>query len=397
VRLALSGKKVVLGVTGSIAAYKSLQIVRDLTEAGASVQGVLTRTARRFVPALTLQIFSGQPVGTHLFDAKNHVAHVTIAQDADLILVAPVTAHFIAKMVAGLADDLLGNILLSSPAPVWIAPAMDVGMWDHPAMRQNIALLRERGVFIIEPEIGALASGAEGMGRLADPSVIFQTVASALSESALLKGKRVLVTAGPTEEPIDPIRFISNRSSGKMGYALAQAARIWGGEVLLISGPSALPCPSGVKRLWVRTAEEMKAAVDHHAAETDFLLMAAAVSDYRPTQAQAMKIKKSGHPSRLTLEEVPDILQNLPAGHHRRVVVGFAAETENLIENARAKCQAKGLDLIVANDVTQEGAGFDVDTNIAHLIDRTGQITSLPKMSKTELARHILHAALARV
>jgi phosphopantothenoylcysteine decarboxylase/phosphopantothenate--cysteine ligase len=386
----LSGKKILLGITGSIAAYKSLQVLRDLKSMGADVQVVLTPAAHRFVPPLTLQVFSGRPVFTDLFDPHEEVIHLTLAETADLILIAPATAHFIAKMAVGLADDLLGNLLLAASAPVLIAPAMDVGMWDHPTVKENVTLLKKRGIYVIDPEVGPLASGKEGKGRLADEKVILDRVICLLTAEQPLAGEVVLVTAGPTQEPIDPIRFISNRSSGKMGYALARVAQEWGARVILVSGPTQLPAPSGVKRIVVRTAEEMKNGVEAHYPDATIVLMAAAVSDYRPEEVSPKKLKKSGHARSIYLKETEDILAGLRLKKEKRIIVGFAAETEALVENARKKMFKKGLDLIVANDVTQEGAGFDVETNIAQLIDSKGRITPLPKMSKEALARYIL-------
>lgn len=386
----LSGKKILLGITGSIAAYKSLQILRDLKSMGADVQVVLTPNAHRFVPPLPLQVFSGRPVFTDLFDPHEEVIHLTLAEGTDLILIAPATAHFIAKMAIGLADDLLGNLLLASSVPILIAPAMDVGMWDHPTVKENVSLLQKRGIRIIEPEVGPLASGKEGKGRLATEKVILEKVVSLLTSEHPLAGEVVLVTAGPTQEPIDPVRFISNRSSGKMGYALARVAQEWGARVVLVSGPTQLPAPFGVERIFVRTAEEMKKEVEAHYAEATIVLMSAAVSDYRPEEVSPQKLKKSGHSRSIHLKETEDILAGLRLQKEKRLTVGFAAETEALLENARKKLFRKGLDLIVANDVTQEGAGFDVETNIAQLIDSKGRITPLPKMSKEALARYIL-------
>jgi phosphopantothenoylcysteine decarboxylase/phosphopantothenate--cysteine ligase len=386
----LSGKKILLGITGSIAAYKSLQVLRDLKSMGADVQVVLTPAAHRFVPPLTLQVFSGRPIFTDLFDPHEEVIHLTLAENTDLILIAPATAHFIAKMAVGLADDLLGNLLLAASAPILIAPAMDVGMWDHPTVKENVSLLLKRGVQIVEPEVGSLASGKEGKGRLANEKVILNQVVSLLTSERLLTGEVVLVTAGPTQEPIDPVRFISNRSSGKMGYALARVAQEWGARVILVSGPTQLPAPSGVERILVRTAEEMKKEVEAHYSEATIVLMAAAVSDYRPEEISAQKMKKIGRSRSIQLKETEDILAGLRLRKEKKMVVGFAAETEALVENARKKLFRKGLDLIVANDVTQEGAGFDVETNIAQLIDSKGRMTPLPKMSKEALARYIL-------
>ena len=393
----LSRKKILLGITGSIAAYKSLQIVRDLTTSEAEVQVVLTPTAHRFVPPLTLQVFSGRPVLSNLFDPENEMAHLSLAQKADLILVAPATAHFISKMAIGLADDLLSTLLLATSAPILIAPAMDLGMWEHPAVQENIARLKGRGLNVIEPIVGPLASGRVGMGRMADERKIVAQVSSLLSgDTPSLEGETVLVTAGPTQEPIDPVRFISNRSSGKMGYALAAIAQEWGARVTLVSGPTALSAPPGVRLISVRTAHEMKKEVDQVLPETTIMLMTAAVSDYRPNQVAQNKRKKAGaHFWRLTLEETEDILHTRPKGSAHQIVVGFAAETENLIENAIKKLQQKRLDLIVANDVTEEGAGFDIETNIVHLIDSSGKVSSLPKMEKRQVARHILEKVIA--
>lgn len=403
----LSGKKILLGITGSIAAYKALQIVRDITASGGEVQVVLTPAAHHFVPSLTLQTFSKKPVLTDLFAPHGQVIHVTLARSFDLILIAPTTADFMAKMALGFADDLLSNLLLStdSATPVLIAPAMDLGMWDHPAVQKNIALLKERGCVIIDPEWGPLASGLEGMGRMANEAKIFNSVCDQLSSSSPspsrpLAGEVTLVTAGPTQESIDPIRFISNRSSGKMGYAIAEVAGQWGAEVILISGPTALPNPDGgrIKTVRVQSAEEMKREVEKHAPDATIIVMAAAVSDYRPAHRSDQKIKKSAALKSITLQPTEDILMGL-AKHKKslgskKIVVGFAAETEHLYENALAKLRAKQLDLIVANDVTQAGAGFDVDTNIVEIIRPDGHRIPLSKMSKKDVAQHILNEVI---
>lgn len=393
----LKGKKILLGITGSIAAYKSISILRRLRAADADVNVVLTSAAHQFVSPLTLQVLSGGPIYADLFDPRSEVIHLTLAQEADLVLIAPATANFIAKMAAGLADDLLSNLLLAVNAPIFLAPAMDLGMWEHPAVQENVTRLRKRGVHILEPEVGLLASGKEGKGRLADESRIVGAVADKLSRQAepegedlSLKGEVILVTAGPTQEPIDPVRFISNRSSGKMGYALADAAQRCGGRVILISGPTALPSPPGVECLSVRTAEEMKKEVEHYFDQATIIIMAAAVSDYTPQNVSAKKIKKTAKQISIPLQETEDILRGLSSQKKGQILIGFAAETEDLIQNAKLKLKDKGLDLIVANDVTEEGAGFDTKTNIVQLIDRDGRITALPKMLKTELARCIL-------
>ncbi len=391
----LSGKNILLGITGSIAAYKSLQLLRDLTAAGAEVHVVLTQNAKHFVPPLSLQVFSGHPVHTDLFEPGDEMAHIRLARKADLVLIAPVTAHFIAKMALGLSDDLLSGILLATEAPVMIAPAMDAGMWAHPAIRDHVSLLQKRGIQIIGPEVGLLASGKTGMGRFSASEEILKRLNAVFSASRpLMKGEQVLVTAGPTEEAIDPVRFISNRSSGKMGYALAETAVDWGADVVLISGPTCLSPPEGAHCVFVRSAEDMKKAVDDHLPKASLLIMAAAVSDYRPKRAAQEKLKKTGKKTAIILTETPDILSERPEGPPGQIVVGFAAETQNVIENARKKLKKKKLDLIVANNVTQDGAGFDGDTNVIRLLHPTGKIDSHPKQSKRCAAEAILAAAM---
>ncbi len=383
----LSGKKILLGITGSIAAYKSLQIVRDITAAGGEVQVVLTPAAHHFVPPLTLQVFSKKPVLTDLFASTTEVLHVTLATGFDLVVIAPATADFIAKMALGIGNDLLSNILLSTTTQVLLAPAMDLGMWDHPAVSANVALLKKRGCMILDPTSGPLASGLSGIGRMADEETIFNRINMLLAPIKPLDQEVVLVTAGPTQEAIDPVRFISNRSSGKMGYAIADLARQWGAKVILITGPTALPIPQGVRAIHVRSAAEMKVAVTEEAASATVVIMAAAVGDYTPVNLANQKLKRMT--TALALKPTDDIIAGL-AKKKGRLLVGFSAETENLYPNAWAKLKKKGLDLIVANDLTQEGAGFDVDTNIVLLIHSDGSQTTLPKMLKSEVARHIL-------
>jgi phosphopantothenoylcysteine decarboxylase/phosphopantothenate--cysteine ligase len=394
----LSGKKILLGITGSIAAYKSIQVVRNFVAAGGDVQVVITAAGRHFVPVHTLQIFSKKPVLSDLFEQHSDVLHLTLAIDFDLIVIAPVTADFIAKMAWGLADDLLSTLLLSTSTSILLAPAMDLGMWDHPAVRQNVSLLAGRGCTIIDPQSGPLASGKEGIGRMAEPDQICDHACLMLAEGdrikthegANLSGEVVLVTAGPTQEAIDPVRYISNRSSGKMGYAIADAARKRGADVILISGPTSLPAMDGMKTIRVQSTEEMAIEVSRYAPSATIVIMAAAVSDYTPAKRSDHKQKRG--PYSLELVPTEDILLSLQKGQSRgqKFLVGFAAETEHLYENAWAKLKTKGLDLIVANDVTQEGAGFDSDTNIVDLIDATGKKKSLPKMSKRDVADHIL-------
>jgi len=390
--LNLKKPNLLLGVTGSIAAYKAIQIVRDLVAEGASVQTVLTPSALRFIPEITLRILSGRPVFSDLFDPHDDVIHLRLAEAADAILIAPATANFISKMAVGMADTLLGALLLSAHQPILIAPAMDGGMWDHPTVQKNVALLRERGVQIIGPEYGPLASGREGIGRMASEKEIVASVRRVLSRSLALAGEVVLVTAGPTREAIDPVRFISNRSSGKMGYAVAETAWKLGAKVILISGPTALPVPFGVDRICVETAEEMKRAVEEYYGSATMVVLAAAVSDYRPAQFHSNKIKKTGMGVHLELVETKYLLEGMDKG--KRLWIGFAAETEHLIQNAQKKRADKKFDLIIANNVLEEGAGFDTETNIGQLIHTTGEVTSLPKLSKKRLAERIMDEAI---
>ena len=393
----LSGKKVLLGITGSIAAYKAIQIVRDLTSADCEVQVVLTPVAHHFVPALTLQILSQKKVLSRLFDpSSDAIPHVTLATGFDLILIAPVTADFLAKMAVGLADDLLSTLLLATKTPILLAPAMDLGMWDHPAVCKNVALLKERGCFFVDPVFGPLASGLEGIGRMADEKKILDEASLILKNAPKrtnsLAKDIVLITAGPTREAIDPVRFISNRSSGKMGYALAEEAQRLGARVILISGPVSLSAPFGVETITVQSAEEMKQEVERHVKLATIVMMAAAVCDYTPVQKAQQKEKKK--PQALQLKLTDDILKGLSKHKQGKVFVGFAAETTNVFENAWTKLKEKNLDLIVANNVLCEGAGFDTDTNIVDLIDANGRTASIPKMSKSNVARRILEEVI---
>jgi len=386
----LTGKKIILGVTGSIAAYKAVFLLRRLNEHGADVTVVMTASAQRFVTPLTFQVLSKQPVCTDLFEPKKEILHLILAEAADLILVAPATAHFIARSAHGMADDLLTALLLATTAPIILAPAMDGNMWGHPMVQQNLARLREVGARIVEPEVGPLASGKEGEGRLAAEERIMASVFDCLAKERDLAKEVVLVTAGPTQEPIDPIRFLSNRSSGKMGYAVAEAARDRGARVILVSGPTALSKPVGIELTEVRTAAEMAGAVKKFFPEVTVLIMTAAVADFRPQEVGTQKRKKGGMPQTMGLEKTPDILTEVSRNKGNRLVIGFAAETHDLINQAKAKLREKNLDLIVANDVTMEGAGFEVDTNIVTLLDRSGQMVNLPKLSKREVAQKIL-------
>jgi phosphopantothenoylcysteine decarboxylase/phosphopantothenate--cysteine ligase len=393
----LFGKKVLLGITGSIAAYKSVQILRDLISAGSEVQVVLTASAHHFVSPLALQVLSKKKVYTDLFDpSSDAIPHVTLASGFDLILITPVTANFLAKMAIGLADDLLSTLLLATKTPILLAPAMDLGMWDHPAVCKNVLLLKERGCHFVDPVFGALASGLEGIGRMADEKKIVSFACQLLGEkiaSHHALGKEVvLITAGPTREAIDPVRFISNRSSGKMGYALAEEACKLGAEVILISGPVALSAPFGIKTIFVESAEQMQSAVLQHIKRATIVMMSAAVSDYTPVKKTNHKEKK--HPKPLPLKLTDDILKGISEYKQGKIFVGFAAETKNLFENALKKLKEKNLDLIVANDVLQEGAGFDTETNIVDLIFADGHNISLPKMSKISVARRILEEVI---
>ncbi len=383
-----------LGVTGSIAAYKAVSLARRLMAEGAAVQVVMTRNAQRFVGPLTFQELTGRPVGTDLFAPDAGMPHLALAESADLIAVAPASAHSLAKLAHGLADDVLSTLALAAECPVVVAPAMDGGMWTHPAVRDNVRTLRQRGVTVLEPEVGPLASGRTGKGRLPEEDAILSAIAGALHPVKDFKGRRVLITAGPTQEALDPVRFLSNRSSGKMGWALAEAARDRGAEVVLVAGPTALPPVPNVTVVPVVTSEDMRKEVLTRFSEADVLIMAAAVADFRPARSARGKIPKGRGPRALALEPTPDILMELPASHAGRLIVGFAAETGDLVERAGAKLRRKTLDLIVANDVTEPGAGFGTDTNRATLLDRAGRCESLPLMSKLDLAHRILDVVL---
>ncbi|HXF93444.1 MAG TPA: bifunctional phosphopantothenoylcysteine decarboxylase/phosphopantothenate--cysteine ligase CoaBC [Nitrospiraceae bacterium] len=387
------GKRIVLGVTGSIAAYKAVELLRSLVREGAHVNVVLTEAAARFVAPLTFEVLSGQPVATDLFATHQEMLHLRLPEQADAIVVAPATAHFLAKAALGLADDLLSTLLLTTRCPLIIAPAMDGDMWAHPTVVSHVAQLRQRGALIIDPVEGPLASGRIGQGRLAEETTILAAIEAQLSRSRDWVGERVLVSAGPTQEPIDPVRFISNRSSGKMGYAIAQAARERGAAVTLVTGPTSLPIPAGVDAVAVTTAEEMEKALMMRLAWATVIIMAAAVADFRPKHPADHKLKKTEHAWKsLTLEPTRDILHLLSKRRTSQILVGFAAETQNLVAHAKEKLIRKRLDLIVANDVRAEGAGFGSDMNAATLIDRDQREIRLPLMPKRELAHHILDA-----
>ena len=391
--MTLGGKHLVLGVTGSIAAYKAVGVLRALRDQGASVSVVMTRGATKFMTPLTFEVLSGHRVITDLFEAHETMQHLTMAEGADAVLVAPATAHFLAKAAIGLADDVLTTMLLNVRCPVIVAPAMDGEMWTHPTVAQHVDALRARGVVVLDPEVGPLASGRVAQGRLPTEATILDTVHAAVFRQSDWRGQRVLVSAGPTQEPLDPVRFISNRSSGKMGYAIAEAVRARGGDVVLVTGPSALTPPSGVTTLHVQTASEMADALSRHFSSCTVLIMAAAVADFRPRVTASGKLKKQGKSEmELALEATPDILAMLSARRTSQVVVGFAAETEQVLAHAKDKLKGKGLDLIVANDVTQTGGGFGSDDNAAVILSATGEQRVFSLMPKRRLADEILNA-----
>src|SRR5579859_656840 len=394
--------RITLGVTGGVAAYKAAELVRRLQQEGHGVQVVMTRSAREFVTPLTFAALSGQKVITDLFsdssggeaNLESAIEHIAVAQRTDLLLVAPATADIIAKFARGVADDFLTTLYLASTAPVLVAPAMNVNMWNHAATRENVETLRTRGVKIVEPDEGYLACGMTGPGRLAGLEEILAAVHEVTKAQRDLEGETVLVSAGPTCEDLDPVRYITNRSSGKMGYAIAEAAAKRGAKVILVSGPVSLETPSGVERIDVRTAEEMRRAVEEQFAGASIAILAAAVADYRPAQPRGEKIKKGATPLAISFEPTTDILAEVAKNKGNRMVVGFAAETDHVAENARKKLASKNADLIVANDVTTEGAGFDRDTNVVTLFSRDGRDLALPKMLKSEVAQRILDEVL---
>ncbi|MBP8985007.1 MAG: bifunctional phosphopantothenoylcysteine decarboxylase/phosphopantothenate--cysteine ligase CoaBC [Syntrophobacterales bacterium] len=387
----LKGKKILLGITGGIAAYKSAELTREFIKAGAEVKVVMTANAGRFITPLTLQVLSGNPVYSDMFalTADRGISHISLADYPDVIVIAPATANLIGKVAAGLADDLLSTTVMASRKPVLFCPAMNVNMYQNEVVRHNMAMLSGRGYHILEASEGEMACGSEGPGRLPPLVDICEAVESILTEKDL-EGENILVTAGPTQEPLDPVRFISNHSSGKMGYALAVMAKRRGAKVTLISGPTNLPSPSGVEFVSVGSAVEMRDAVIDCMKEATVIIKAAAVADYRPARLSASKIKKKEGTFTLELERNPDIIAEVGHVKGNRILIGFAMETENLVENARAKLISKNMDLIVANDLSSPEAGFQADTNIVKLIDREGRIESLPLLDKKEVADRIL-------
>ena len=387
----LQGKNILVGVTGGIAAYKVVEVVSRLKKLGAEVRVVMTRAAAEFVAPRTFQEITKNPVSVEMFaGAINfHVEHIALANFADVVLIAPATANFLAKAAHGIADDLLTTTILATPAPLLVAPSMNTRMLENPATQKNIEILQSRGVNFIDSEIGLLACGTSGKGRLAEPENICEEIIKFFAPKTLT-GKKILVTAGGTIEPIDPVRFICNRSSGKMGFEIAKAAKNHGAEVILIAGNATAEIPKNLKFVKVETAEQMQEEVLEEFDSVDAVIMAAAVSDYRVKNVAPQKIKKDSETLTLELVKNPDILKELGRRKKNQVLVGFAAETQNVIDYAKNKIVEKNLDFIVANDVSQEGAGFSVDTNIISIITRAGQIENFPKMPKSELAEKII-------
>lgn len=400
----LQNKRIALGICGGIAAYKTAELASRLTQAGAQVDCILTESAARFVTPVTFAAVTGRKAYTDadLWDTSAHVPHVGLGTQADLVVIAPATANTLAKLAQGMADNLLTIVTLAARCPVLVAPAMDVGMWEQPATQANVATLRARGVVVVGPERGRMASGLFGLGRMTEPGDILGHVRLALGRDGPLARQRVVVTAGGTQEPLDPVRYIGNRSSGKQGFALAQAALDRGASITLIAGATAsLPTPIGATRVDVMTAAQMREAVLEACREADALLMAAAVADFGPAQIAQEKIKKTAEMCTLalTLERTPDILTAIqearPTRPRLEVVVGFAAETQNLLANAQAKLAAKGLDLIVANDVTAPDAGFGTDTNRVTILSRDGDAETRPLMSKAAVAEAVMERVVA--
>ncbi len=392
----LTQKRILLGVTGSIACYKAADLASKLRQAGAEVDVILTQAALAFVTPLTFQSVTGRKAYTEadLWGSEGHVLHIGLGQAADLLVVAPATANTIAKLAHGQADNLLTVTALAARCPLMVAPAMDGGMFDHPATQANLETLRQRGAIIVGPAEGHLASGLVAKGRLVEPLELLGHIRLALAQGGPLAGRKVVVTAGGTQEPLDPVRFLGNRSSGKQGFALAQAALDMGAEVALIAAPTHLTAPVGARRVDVRTAEEMGVAVLDEIQSADALLMAAAVADFRPADLSAQKIKKTGGALEIKLDATSDILKAVAEQKTKigqpSVTVGFAAESQDLLDNARSKLEAKKLDLIVANDISASDAGFAVDTNRVTLLFPDGRVEELPLMSKEEVAQAVL-------
>lgn len=392
----IKDKRIILGVTGSIACYKVADLASKLTQAGAEVDVILTESATYFVHPITFQSVTGRKAYTEkdLWGDQAHVQHIGLGHTAELIVVAPATANTIAKLAHGIADNLLTVTALAANCPMIVVPAMDGGMFTHAATQDNLKKLKERGAFIVGPEIGRFASGMVGLGRMSEPPTILGHIRRVLAQGGPLSGRNVVVTAGATQEPLDPVRYLTNRSTGRQGYALAQAALDLGAKVTLISGPTALDAPTGVETVLVRTVEEMLNAVIEHTAKADMLLMAAAVADFRPAHYSEEKIKKGQNAPALPLARTPDILLEVAKRKsntgYPRLMVGFAAESEDLLGNAAKKLEAKGLDMIAANDISAKDAGFEVDTNRVTLLFPDGTKHALELMSKAEVAAAIL-------
>lgn len=387
----LKDKKIVLGITGGIAAYKSAELTRLFIKNDASVRVIMTKNAANFITPLTLQTLSGQPVFTDMYAQINtfEMAHISLAEDADVIVIAPATANIIGKISSGIADDLLTTTIMATKAPVLICPAMNSNMYDNKVVQENMSKLSACGYLFMETAYGDLACRAEGYGRLPEVSYIVEEVESILSEKDF-RGENIIITAGPTREPFDPVRFITNYSSGKMGYALATASRRRGACVTLISGPTSLPVPRGIKVIHVSNAVEMRDAVMENLEAATVIIKAAAVADYRPQVRMDSKIKKKDGELSILLERNPDIISEIARRKGNRILVGFAVETENIMENATTKLVEKNMDLIVANDVTKKGAGFNYNTNIVNILSADGEIEELPLMNKIEVADRIL-------
>ncbi|MFC2045570.1 bifunctional phosphopantothenoylcysteine decarboxylase/phosphopantothenate--cysteine ligase CoaBC [Chloroflexota bacterium] len=385
----LNDKNIVLGITGSIAAYKAVDIASKLNQAEARVDVVMTESATRFITPLTLRNITGRPVVTDMWELSSEfsVEHVALAEAADLVVIAPATANIIAKLAAGITDDMLSCVVLAMKAPVILAPAMNVNMYRNTITQENLAKLKARGFTIIEPEYGRLASGKLGMGRFPDTAKIIGIIKQVMGRNGDMAGRSIVVTAGGTQEPVDPVRFIGNRSSGKMGFALAEAARDRGAGVLLVTAPTSLVEPVGMKVVPINTAAEMKEAVVDGVTKADALIMAAAVADYQPKSIAGNKIKKDSSLLNLELVRTPDIISEVKGSF---IKVGFAAESENVIDNARQKLDEKQLDIIVANDITSADSGFGVDTNKVTIIERGGKTENLPLLTKREVADRIL-------
>jgi len=387
----IKDKVILLGISGGIAAYKGAELARLFVKAEAEVHVVMTAHAQKFITPLTFQVLTGNPVHTDLFNLyqEKEIGHISLADRADLVVVAPATANLIGKVAAGLADDLLSTVLMATRAPVLFAPAMNVNMWENPIYQRNQQQLQDAGYHFLDPVSGLLACGWEGKGKLPDPEEIFFACQKLLFPHDL-KGETVLVTAGPTREELDPVRYLSNYSSGKMGYAIARAAVVRGARVILVSGPSALSPPAGVEFVPVTSAGEMFAAVLEQAEQATVIFKAAAVADYRPAARAGEKIKKQASSLTLELEKNPDILAELGRRKGKALLIGFAAETEDLLQNAQAKLQAKQLDMIIANDVAAAGSGFDVDTNEVTLLFPDGREKGIARMSKEQVAHRLL-------